>query len=84
MARSRSLASLTLAAGMVAAASGAVGAADPPGRGASDRGLTEAAGKVNVQDLSTVQPLESLSLNFIRSNDPEQPGTSPGGGDPAP
>ena len=72
---------LTIAAAALAA--GALmdpAAADGMGRAASTPGLVNAAGKVNLQDISFDRPMESLSLNFTRANDPEQPGVTPGDG----
>ena len=73
------------AAAMVIGLAGPASAADPPGRGASAGGLLNAFGKVSLQDFGSKEvPTESLSLNFVKSQDPEQPGTTPGGGDVEP
>lgn len=48
------------------------------GRGASTGGLTQAQ-LANV-DLQNTKPLEQVTLNFVRSQNPEQPGVTPGSG----
>jgi len=57
---------------MLVGLAGPAGAADPPGRGASTRGLVTALGKVTLSDV--------LISNIAMAQDPNQPGVTPGGG----
>jgi hypothetical protein len=65
---------------MLVALAGPASAADPRGRGASVGGLTEAAVNVSTGGGGSEVPTESISLNIVKSQDPTQPGTTPGGG----
>ena len=67
------------------AIAGPAGAETPPGRGASSAGLLNATGKVSLQDFHfVIRPMEQLSLNFVASNSPDQPGVKDPGGDVEP
>ena len=58
------------------------GAADPPGRSASNRGLVTALIKQSAvqDDIGNEKLTEQVSLNIIQANNPDQPGVTPGGG----
>jgi hypothetical protein len=82
--RRRSWIAGTIGAGMfiVMGLAGPAGAADPPGRAASGIGLANALIKQRVVEdaIGDVIPTESVSLNFGKTLDPDQPGVTPGGG----
>ena len=74
----------TLGVGLaLQALSGTTVAADPPGRGASSDVMF--ALKVRFTDLLvSAMPMEQISLNLAMSDDLDQPGVTPGGGDVTP
>ena len=77
-----SIASVALSAtGMLFAVAGPAAAADPPGRGASAQGLTNAYVKQAIATDGLGEGLANVDLQNTLAASPEQPGVIPGGGD---